>query len=500
MTHSEEKTYPLSNWELKGNAVPLPPPGKIRIPYKFPMAYRGKGEPISPVPLVVFCGAHLGYDPAKVPIGGGAAVGNALIRRWMEIKPFEFWVLGTGEDIPLPGLQYHRVDTPSARGLLTDFSVRKYARLSREFERGVVTFLSDLQRKHDPQDVVVLHNDIAEAGDFAMIARMGFRQAAIFHVDVVDYVANIYLRGKVSAPKLAKFWRKIISLRLDHILPDVLKLMFSKQEACARFCELLVVPSSGMAQILRDAYPWRSKESIAVIPWGTLQEPEPPGVDEELANLKKVYKLDGRPVILTLSRISPEKGQDLLLRALKIWEKKVGEPLIVFICGSAAYMHGKSYMRQLFRLARKLRLVEVHFPGHVSGARKHAFFRLADLYIFPSRHESYGLTMMEAMAAGLPVLTTNHRSAQDLIHPNFGRIAAPTPEAIFDGLQQLLSQREKLKVMGEEAKRFAAKKPFSIAADALADLLLALVHEAEQRSSSSCKAFSGAQAFQSLLK
>jgi glycosyltransferase involved in cell wall biosynthesis len=464
------------------------------------MVRRGWGKPTFIVPLIVFCGAHLGYDPAKVPIGGGAAVGNALIRRWMETNPFELWVLGTGEDLPFPGLKYHRVETPSACGLLTDFSVRKYARLSREFERGVVSFLSDLRRKLDPQDVLVLHNDIAEAGDFEAIAHMGFRQVAIFHVDVVDYVANIYLRGKVDAPKLTKLWRKIISLRLDRILPDVLKLMFSKQEACARFCDLLVIPSSGMAQVLRASYPWRSEGSIAVIPWGTLQEPEPPGIDEELANLKRVYKLDDRPVILTLSRISPEKGQDLLLRALKIWEKEVGKPLTVFICGSAAYMHGKSYMRQLLCLARKLRIVEVHFPGHVSGARKHAFFRLADLYVFPSRHESYGLTMMEAMAAGLPVLTTNHRSAQDLIHPDFGRIVTPSPEAIAQGLQEFLSQRENLKAMGEKAKRFAERKPFAVAADALANCLLALVYGAEQRSSSSCKAFSGAQAFQSLLK
>jgi glycosyltransferase involved in cell wall biosynthesis len=295
----------------------------------------------------------------------------------------------------------------------------------------------------------------------------------------VDYVANIYLRGKVDAPKLAKLWRKIISLRLDRVLPDVLKLMFSKQEACARFCDLLVVPSSGMAQVLRASYPWRSEGSIAVIPWGTLQEPEPPGVDEELANLKRVYKLGGRPVILTLSRISPEKGQDLLLRALKIWEKEVGKPLTVFICGSAAYMHGKSYMRQLLCLARKLRIVKVHFPGHVSGVRKHAFFRLADLYVFPSRHESYGLTMMEAMAAGLPVLTTNHRSAQDLVRPEFGLVVEPNAKSIYQGLAKLLCEHTKLRAMGEEAQKFARSQPFPRAADFLAFHVLGLLREGQ---------------------
>ena len=38
------------------------------------------------------------------------------------------------------------------------------------------------------------------------------------------------------------------------------------------------------------------------------------------------------------------------------------------------------------------------FPGYVTGERKRAFFALADLYVFPSRHESYGLTLLEALA------------------------------------------------------------------------------------------------------
>jgi len=121
----------------------------------------------------------------------------------------------------------------------------------------------------------------------------------------------------------------------------------------------------------------------------------------------------------------------------------------------------------------------VHFPGHVSGARKHAFFRLADLYVFPSRHESYGLTMMEAMAAGLPVLTTNHRSAQDLVRPEFGLVVEPNPKSIYQGLEQLLSERAKLRTMGKEAQKFALGQPFSRAADVLALHLLSLLREGQ---------------------
>lgn len=430
------------------------------------------------MPLVVFAGAHLGYDSQRIPIGGGATVGHALVRRWAQTRPFDLLVLGTGPLSPDPRAPYRRIAL-SQDGLLTDFSVRGYARMCREFEEAVTSFFAKLAKEENPRDVVVLHNDIAEAGDFRAIAQMGYRQAAIFHVDVADYASSIYLRGLVSAATLAKLWRELEKLRFSFCAPDVLKLVFQKQEYCARFCDLLIVPSTGMARILQRSYPWRSEEDILVIPWGALDDPPPEGVDEAVRELRKRYDTNGRPVILTLSRISPEKGQDLLLRALELWDRYEQEKLLLFICGQAAFMHGRSYFRKLQKLAAKLKKTEVIFPGHVGGAQKHAFFRVADLYVFPSRHESYGLTMMEAMAAGLPVLTTNHRSARDLVRPEFGLVVDPDPKSIYMGLAKLLRERARLKAMGEEAQKFALAHPFSKAADELAVQLVRLLKGVE---------------------
>ncbi len=428
------------------------------------------------MPYVVFAGAHLGYDSGTVPLGGGAAVGQALVRRWAETRPFPLLVLGSGGKPPAPGIPYRPIPWEGAGdGHPAGLSVRAYARLSREFERGVTEFLRDFAREVNPAEVCVLHNDIAEAGDFREIASLGFRQAAIFHVDVVDYVSRIYLRGAVAAPSLARLWRGLERTRISRLLPDVAHLALGKQEACARHCELLVVPSGPMAEILRRAYPWRTEEDVLALPWGTIAEPEPPGTEEVLRDLRRRYDPGGRPVLLTLSRISPEKGQDLLLRALGRWERYGGGEILVLICGAAAYMHGGSYLRTLHRLARGLRKAEVRFPGYVTGAEKRAFFRLADLYVFPSRHESYGLTLMEALAAGLPVLTTDHRSARDLVRPEFGRVVAATPQALASGLVELLARREELPGMGEAARAFARARPFSQAADRLATALLHLL-------------------------
>jgi glycosyltransferase involved in cell wall biosynthesis len=124
-------------------------------------------------------------------------------------------------------------------------------------------------------------------------------------------------------------------------------------------------------------------------------------------------------------------------------------------------------MRRLNRLAGRLRRVPVHFPGYVTGVQKAAFFAVADLYVFPSRHESYGLTLVEALQSGLPVLTTDHRSAQDLVRDDFGRVVEATPEGLYQGLRELLSRGEELSAMGERAQRFAEGLRFETAAGQL---------------------------------
>ncbi|KUK27349.1 MAG: Glycosyltransferase [Acetothermia bacterium 64_32] len=429
--------------------------------------------------------AHLGYDPRTVPIGGGAQVAIHLLRHWAESAPFSLTVLGSG---PMPPalaqgrVRYQHIPwhLPGWSGALTELGVRGYASFSRQFERGVTEFLRRRACEVDPTGVCVVHNDICEAGDFRAIAGFGYRQVAIFHVDVVDYAANIYLGGKVSAPALARLWRGVARLRARRLFPDVVRLILEKQEACARFCQLLVVPSEQMAQVLLSSYPWLSPGRVLVVPWGAIVDREVPGVEEEKEGIKEEYRLDAdTPVLISLSRISPEKGQDLFLKALCLWERRRGERLVAFICGAPAFIHGKSYLRRLLRLARRLRRVEVHFPGYVSGARKAAFLELSDLYVFPSRHESYGLTLVEALAAGLPVLTTDHRSARDLVRPQFGLVVRKTPEDLYRGLVELLKGRERLPAMGAQARAFARDLSFRKAAERLTQAIAGSYNDRE---------------------
>jgi len=403
-------------------------------------------------------------------------VGTHLIRHWASSAEFELLVIGSGPLPPADGIRYVQIrwhtrekgQDPSA------LSVKGYAHFCVQFAQKATEYLQRLARDFRPSQTCIVHHDVAEAPDFARLKALGYRQVGIFHVDVVDYVAHIYLRNLFSAPQLAKFHRNLARVGLHRFLPRILRLIFSKQEECVRHCDRLVVPSHPMAEILTQSYPQWAPGKTIIIPWGAIT-----GLDDEAEatlNTRERYGIsDSVPVLITLSRISPEKGQDLLLRALHIWERKEATELVLFICGAPAFMHGRRYFSHLVRLARKLTSVKVYFPGYVAGPTKTAFLHSADLYVFPSRHESYGLTLAEALVAGLPVLATDHHAARDLVRPEFGLIVEPTPKAIYRGLVRLLGNREGLKEMGARAREFAASLRFENAAREFSDLIRSLI-------------------------
>ena len=176
---------------------------------------------------------------------------------------------------------------------------------------------------------------------------------------------------------------------------------------------------------------------------------------------------------MTLSRISPEKGQDSLLEALLEWERRPDypeRPLWVFLCGDAAFMQGQRFLERLKQLASRLRRTRVVFPGYVMGERKRGFFALADLFVFPSRHESYGLTLLEALAAGLPAVCLDHHGARSVMRPEFGALVQPSE--LRGAIASMLEDEAGRKRMGDAAKKFAEGERFSDRAALLAKWLV----------------------------
>ncbi|HEU0123482.1 MAG TPA: glycosyltransferase family 4 protein [Bryobacteraceae bacterium] len=398
---------------------------------------------------VLYTAAHGGFAGEHAPLGGGAAVCDMLTAEWTRTRPFDFELFtpasATGHEIV-------RFDTVG------------YARFSREFEAASTAAI----RSWNPKQTVVLVNDIAEGPDFRSLSAEGYRLATVWHVDVVAYIASIYCRDLLAPESLTSLHR-----RLGGIYPDVLQLIFQKQADCVHHSAAHFVPSPAMKEIIVRCYPLADPHRIHVLPWGA--PPVLPTLKKEQAR-RALGVPDNALVLLTLSRLSPEKNQQLLLDALAEWESRPGfptRPVYAVICGGAAYMHGQKHAALLRKKAARLRKTKVLFPGHVHGQQKQNYFSAADLYVFPSRHESYGLTLMEAFRYGLPALTLDHAGARAVMRPGFGAVAEPA--TFLDALQSLAASD--LRAKGAAARSFAESHPFSQSAATLAAALCQLQFE-----------------------
>lgn len=366
---------------------------------------------------IIYTAAHGGFGGLGVPLGGGAAISEWLSEEWRG---------RSGYNLELVTPTILGASAPSGRDI-TSFDERSYARFCLDFGKAATRRILEC----DPSSCAVLINDIAEAPDFARLAAAGFHIVTIYHVDVVDYIASIYLKGWVSAATLARAWQRLRPAAAP-VAPTILKLIFERQRDSLLHSNRVVVPSERMKSILLDAYPAIPHDRIEVVPWGVRTENvAETEVQSELANVRSQAGLDrDSPVILCLSRISPEKGQDLLLEGLIQLERQgafIDNPPTLLICGDPAFMRGRAHMDLLRRLAARLKRIRVHFPGHVVGARKIAMFRAAQVYAFPSRHESYGLTLAEALSQGLPAIAFDQPGSSEILRNGQGVLVAPGP-------------------------------------------------------------------------
>lgn len=104
-----------------------------------------------------------------------------------------------------------------------------------------------------------------------------------------------------------------------------------------------------------------------------------------------------RPYVLTLSRLDPKKGVDVLIDAFISLER---DDWRLVVAGDGP----RDYVARLKKQAGGSE--RIVFTGWVEGETKEALLRGASLLALPSRHENFGLSVMEAMARGVPVLVT----------------------------------------------------------------------------------------------
>ena len=105
---------------------------------------------------------------------------------------------------------------------------------------------------------------------------------------------------------------------------------------------------------------------------------------------------------LFVSRIAPNKGHHDLMKAFSVYRRVYdGQATLRIVGGSASH----AYLTALEHLRSALQLDEaIVFTGNVSDEQKAAYFEAADVYVSTSDHEGFGVTLLEAMHHGVPVV------------------------------------------------------------------------------------------------
>jgi glycosyltransferase involved in cell wall biosynthesis len=91
------------------------------------------------------------------------------------------------------------------------------------------------------------------------------------------------------------------------------------------------------------------------------------------------------------------------------------------------------------------------------------------VFVFPSRYESYGLTLLEALAHGLPAVCLDHHGARSVMREEFGAIVQPNN--LTAAIARLLADDAGRRRMGEAAREFARSQRFADRAAELAAML-----------------------------
>lgn len=171
---------------------------------------------------------------------------------------------------------------------------------------------------------------------------------------------------------------------------------------------------------------------------------------------------DGRPNVLFVGRLEARKGFKHLIHAWQAVKQAQPEARLLVV---GAYSHKDK--APFVKYARSHHLHGVHFIGYASPAELPRYFRTATIFCAPSTgFESFGIVLLEAMAAGVPIVASDIAGYRSVLDPGIeGLLAPPKDEdALAAAISALLRAPNRRAQMAHACKAKAAQYDWSIIA------------------------------------
>jgi glycosyltransferase involved in cell wall biosynthesis len=176
----------------------------------------------------------------------------------------------------------------------------------------------------------------------------------------------------------------------------------------------------------------------------------------ELERVRRKYQLPSR-FILSLSKLGGGERKNIegVFEAYRLLHGKVPHQLVIGGTNCVEF-------RRTYGIPGAGWGADVHFPGWIDQQDMPAVLSLADLYLYPSRLEAFPIPVSEAMACGVPIVTSDVNGLEEIAGDAALRVPPEEPEAIADaGLRILKSREEHARVSAaglERSKRYSWDK------------------------------------------
>lgn len=140
-------------------------------------------------------------------------------------------------------------------------------------------------------------------------------------------------------------------------------------------------------------------------------------------NFRRLHSVDETTTILLFcGRLEPQKGFDILLKALS--ELSIGDPdYLLFVCGSGDCFDRYKQMSIDLNIEGKIR-----WCGWQSDLT--SFYASSDIYVMPSRWESFGLVFLEAMNYKLPIVSTKTQAIPEVVENNITGLLSKNEDTV----------------------------------------------------------------------
>ncbi len=156
--------------------------------------------------------------------------------------------------------------------------------------------------------------------------------------------------------------------------------------------------------------------------------------------------------VLFVGRITELKNQLGLIESFALFRTAFGRPARLVLVGK--FREGEAYLERLFAAIRRLGLDgEVLITGHIGDAERDAWYDAADLYLSLSRHEGFGVPLLEAMARGVPVLAWPAGAVGETLGDGAELLTDTVPSAAADRMLSLARDPDRRARLAEAGAR-----------------------------------------------